>query len=181
MMPKVTIGLGDQVHEEMEPHQNTNKPHNSHTAKRVQQFATRRFHMIAAVADEFQIGTALLQLANEICAVQIAARFTRTKKNTHGVRAYGIVELRNMRKGTCDIYYARLKLSVYRNPRRNPKRKRGMVLPPSLTLSGSIRMYREADSKVCRLPFFAEKGKIDCDYLAAGDSPGISVRSAVLR
>jgi hypothetical protein len=67
--------------------QDAEKTHDRMFSKRIQQPATGGGHPASAETDAFRVATLPDQFADEVAAVQIAAWFTGTQEDAHGVPA----------------------------------------------------------------------------------------------
>lgn len=87
LVAKVSIGASGQRQELVNVQQHAQKPHHGQSGQIGMQSAAGFSHLGTAVADGFELGAALPQLANQISAVEVTAGFAGGKEDLHAVAA----------------------------------------------------------------------------------------------
>src|SRR5205085_778009 len=80
---EVTIGAGQEIEKDMGIGQDTEEPHHRQAAQWVEEPAAGGLHLLTTIADTFHIGMEPAQLADQVGAVEVAARFAGTDENSH--------------------------------------------------------------------------------------------------
>ena len=76
-------GLAEQAEEEWGIKEDAQEPHHRQPAEWIKQASAAFFHPFTAEADAFHVRPQSPQFADEVGAVQIAARFARGNEDTH--------------------------------------------------------------------------------------------------
>src|SRR5262249_40624107 len=133
LMAEEAIGLGEKLQETRRVPQDAGEPHDRELTQRIEQPAAGLGHVFAAEADAFHRRVAEAQLADQVGAVQVAARLAGAEEDSHGFPAFA---LRRMLPGCRES-----KVGIYGSDRpsgqatENREKRKPQTTPPSDSLN----------------------------------------------